>query len=217
MSLHNQFHIDLSLVQRLISIPLVLHLLVYGLLVQKPHSFTRVFIFVYCFFLIWPIISLCTLFNRISFMILFLIYHINCYFACINIIDVDLSIRSILFYTWHNLLRSLHCLRYLNFFQSCLMSLLEIIQKLYFLVTIINLCSFSFVRILIFGTTCLPRFRRDLQFEIVLIEHLLLLEHLQLVYMTRSLYLFGVSKFFGNCFTKHYNWIIFWTCILHFL
>ncbi|KAL0689415.1 hypothetical protein Bca4012_089093 [Brassica carinata] len=31
--------------------------------------------------------------------------------------------------------------RYLNFFQSCLMSLLEIIQKLYFLVTIINLCS----------------------------------------------------------------------------
>ena len=115
--------------QQLISIPIVLHFQVYGLLVQIPLFFTRVCIFVYCFFVIWPIIYLCTLFNRLCFMILFLIHHINCYFLVINIIDVDLLIGSILFHTWHNLLRSLHCLRYLNFFQSCLMSLLEIIQN----------------------------------------------------------------------------------------
>ena len=122
---------------------------------SKYHSLLQefFFIFVYWFFLIWPIISLCTLFNRLYFMILFLIHHIKCYFVDKKIIDVDLLIGSILLRTWHRLLRSLHCLRYLNFFQSCLMSLLEIIQKLYCLVlTIINICSFSYTRILILGT-----------------------------------------------------------------
>lgn len=89
----------------------------------------EVYIFVYCIFLIWPIISLCTLFNRLSFMILFLIYYINCYFACIiSSTSIFLSVPFCFIddITYWNLFI---CLRYLNFRQSCLISLLEIIQN----------------------------------------------------------------------------------------
>ena len=89
----------------------------------------EVYIFVYCIFLIWPIISLCTLFNRLSFMILFLIYYINCYFACIiSSTSIFLSVPFCFIHdiTYWDLFI---CLRYLNFRQSCLISLLEIIQN----------------------------------------------------------------------------------------
>ena len=66
--------------------PTCIRILVYGLLVQIFLSFMRVYIFIYYIFLIY----LCRLFNRLYFMILFLFYHINYYFACINIFDIEL-------------------------------------------------------------------------------------------------------------------------------
>ena len=122
MSLHNQFILIFLCVQLLIYPTCFTHFSVRNM---SPNTYLfckSVYICLLFFFQIWPIISfLCVHFSLLSVMILFLIYHINCYFPCINIIGIDLLIGSMLFYKCYNLLRSLYCPKYLNFFQSGLL------------------------------------------------------------------------------------------------
>lgn len=114
-----QFFFFFGIQQQFSYIQFILHLLVYKFLVQIVFSFNEILYFYYCFFLIFIIIHLYILFNRL-YMIFY--YHINRYFARVNIIDVNLLM--ILFsFTQDITYWNFFSLRYMIFFHSTLMSL----------------------------------------------------------------------------------------------
>ena len=175
--------------QRLISISFVLHFLVWN---TGPNTY----LFhksLYCFFLSRQSF-ICVHFSLdlIFFMILFLIHHINCYFACINIIDVDSLIGSILFHTWHNFID----ISSLSQVPESFTFMFKVSSRDYSKTLFPRFDHFSIYApfhlrgFLSLEPICIPCCRCDYQFYIIFLEHQYLLDHLQLIlWLDHSIYL----------------------------
>ena len=187
MSLHNQIHIDLSLVQQLISIPLVLHLLLYGLLVKIPLFFTRVCIFVYFFF---GQSFLCVYFSIdfvSTFMILFLLsYQL---LLCIHKYRRCQFVYQFHFISYITKIIEISSLSQVPEFLSVMFNVsLEIIKKNY----IASVWPLSYILHFIYEDYYLWNYHAAGVTSSLLLFFLninFLLEHLQLVYVIWSLFI----------------------------